>query len=234
MKKLSYTLCLLLPALQLLAQGEKNFIDQPYIIAEGYADTLVAPNQIFLDIQLSEQDVKDRKPIEELEKNLLSGLKSLGIATDKYLTVKNFNSQYQWVNMTTKIIKSKTFQLEVHDDLTVAQVFQKLESIRVGNVRIASVHHTEYKKIAQQCKVKAIAHAQELAMAQLKPLKQELGKALFIGSTNTPLAATTPEQVNAVYASKKSYTGNTATVIEEIKLNKILFKEEVHIYFSIK
>ena len=40
---------------------EKNFIDKPYLEVQGKADTLVTPNRIYIDVLISEKDVKGKK-----------------------------------------------------------------------------------------------------------------------------------------------------------------------------
>ena len=66
MKKIS--LLILMVLFYLLGNAQyKNFIDQPYIEVNGNADTMVTPNEIYIQIQLSEKDTKDKVSIEELE-----------------------------------------------------------------------------------------------------------------------------------------------------------------------
>lgn len=75
------------------AQTTKNFIDQPYIEVNWVGDAMITPNEIFVTVIVSESDTKDKKSIEELERNLITALKSIGINTDKDLVTKSFNSK---------------------------------------------------------------------------------------------------------------------------------------------
>ena len=66
MRKILYLFCLLFPVILLQAQT-KNFIDQPYIEVAGSADTLVTPDEIFIRINISEKDTKNKVSVEALE-----------------------------------------------------------------------------------------------------------------------------------------------------------------------
>ena len=68
-------------AITLSSMAQKSFLDVPYIEVNGYADTLVTPNEVFIKIIISEADTKDRISLEELERKMVSGLKQLGINT---------------------------------------------------------------------------------------------------------------------------------------------------------
>lgn len=74
-------LCVLL-TLSVAAQ-QKNFIDLPYLEVIGEADTLVVPDQIFLNISLSEKDTKNKITLEELENKMMGALSKLGIDLEK-------------------------------------------------------------------------------------------------------------------------------------------------------
>lgn len=55
--------------------GEKNFIDQPYIEVTGHIETEIIPNEIYLNIVLNENDKKGKVSIEKQENQMISTLK---------------------------------------------------------------------------------------------------------------------------------------------------------------
>ena len=73
----------------------KNFIDLPYIETSAKVDTLVTPDRIFLTILITEKDTKNRTSVEELESKMNLKLKSLGIITEKQLTLNDLSSNYK-------------------------------------------------------------------------------------------------------------------------------------------
>ena len=74
-----------LVAAHALAFAQKNFIDQPFVEVSAKADSLVVPDRIYLSIRIEEASSKNRKSVEEQEKQMLSALRRAGINTDKDL-----------------------------------------------------------------------------------------------------------------------------------------------------
>ena len=62
-----------------LFSAQKNFLDQPYIEVSASVDTLVVPDMIYVSITLNEADSKNKKSVEEQEKQLETILKKLKI-----------------------------------------------------------------------------------------------------------------------------------------------------------
>ena len=62
-----------------LFSAQKNFLDQPYIEVSASVDTLVVPDRIYVSITLNEADSKNKKSVEEQEKQLETILKKLKI-----------------------------------------------------------------------------------------------------------------------------------------------------------
>ena len=62
-----------------LFSAQKNFLDQPYIEVSALVDTLVVPDRIYVSITLNEADSKNKKSVEEQEKQLETILKKLKI-----------------------------------------------------------------------------------------------------------------------------------------------------------
>src|SRR5688500_7046156 len=94
----------------------KNYVDRPYLEISGEADTLVLPDQVFLTIQLSENDNKNRIALEVTEEKMIGTLNNMGINTEKYLRVSDQVSNlknYLFKNKT--ILKTRRYELELSD-----------------------------------------------------------------------------------------------------------------------
>ncbi len=164
----------------------KNFIDQPYIEVNGYADTLVIPDEIYIRIPLSEKDTRDKVSIEDLEKKMVTGLKGLGIDTEKDLSASDISSNFKYYLLKNKdVIKTKVYTLKVKDAVTVTRVFIMLEEMDVSNASIDRVDHTAYNEIRNQMRSKAMADAKKRAIALTQPLGQSAGAAIHITDVNT-------------------------------------------------
>ncbi|MFT7345371.1 MAG: hypothetical protein ACI9XP_001966 [Lentimonas sp.] len=175
---------ILLSTQTLFAQG-KNFIDQPYIEANGSVDTLVTPDMIFLDILITEKDSKNRVSIEQLENKMTAALQKLDIDIKKYLTVDDLSSNFKRSFLSgQEIYKTKRFLLELQTAQKAGDVVQALEKIEISNVQLS---HAEYSKIDElnlKLKVLAVKQAKVEADALSGALGQKTGAAIFISENS--------------------------------------------------
>ncbi len=92
----------------------KTFIDQPYIEVAGSADTMVTPDEIFIKIEISEADTKNKTSVEDLERKMFDALKAMGIDVEKYLTTSDISSNFKNYFLRGKnVLKSKEYMLKV-------------------------------------------------------------------------------------------------------------------------
>ena len=159
----------------------KSFIDQPYIEVNGYADTLITPNQIFIKINISEKDSRDKISLEELETKMINSLKSMGIKTELDLTTSDMLSNYKFYFLKQKdVLKTKEYILKVTEARTASKVFIELEDIGISNTSIDHVDHTDLENIRNICRTRAIENAKSKAISMTKPLMQTVGNAIHI------------------------------------------------------
>jgi len=178
--KLFYSFILFFLASYAISQN-KSFLDVPYIEVNGYADTTITPNEIYIRITLSESDTKDKVSLEDMEKKLVAGLKTLGIKTEKDLTTSNIQSSFQYHALKqADVLKKKEYNLKVSDATIATRVFIKLEELKFGNAEIEKVSHSEISKIRNACRTKAILNAKEKAIALTTVIGQQVGLALLI------------------------------------------------------
>jgi len=181
MKKLLFTFMMLV-SLHSFSQN-KNIFDKPFIEASGQADTLVIPNKIWINVMLTEKDSKGKKSVEELEKEMIQKLESIGINTQKDVSLNYMSSNFKnYVLKQTDIFKSKSYSVLVTDAKTTAKVFIGLEEIGISNVNIQKTENTEAKNIKLLINAKAIRNAKQTAESFTKPLNQKVGNAVQISN----------------------------------------------------
>ena len=181
MKRILITTGLFLAITATVFGQTKNFIDQPYIEVAGSADTLVTPNEIFIKIIITEKDTKNKVSVEEQENKMITCLKALNIQTEKYLTTSDMLSNFKSYFLKQKdILKTKEYLLKVSDAATVSKVFVELETLEISNVSIDKVEHSDYEKIKNECRTKAIESAKTKAISLTKPISQSIGNAIHI------------------------------------------------------
>ena len=168
-----------------LFSAQKNFLDQPYIEVSASADTLVVPDRIYVSITLNEADSKNKKSVEEQEKQLETILKKLKINTDKDLSVLGYSSDFKkYFLKGQNILKTKKYSLLVRDAYTLGNVIISLEEAGISNTEVEKVEYSKSKELLLELKSEAVKRSRITADKLVKPLNQKAGKALYISDTN--------------------------------------------------
>ena len=165
----------------------KNYLDKPYFETRATADTLVTPDRIFIQINISESDTKGKISIEQLERKMYKTLKNMGIDTDENLRVDDMSSNYKKYLLKKKdIFKSKSFSLLVEDAKTLSKVFVGLENIGISNTSIQRVEYSKDEEVQFLMKQKALQKAKKEAELLTQSIGQKIGKAIFISAQSYP------------------------------------------------
>ena len=168
-----------------LFSAQKNFLDQPYIEVSASVDTLVVPDRIYVSITLNEADSKNKKSVEEQEKQLETILKKLKINTDKDLSVLGYSSDFKkYFLKGQSILKTKKFSLLVRNAYTLGNVLISLEEAGISNTEVEKVEYSKSKELLLELKLEAVKRSRITADKLVKPLNQKAGKALYISDTN--------------------------------------------------
>tara|TARA_R110001583_G_scaffold21469_5_gene81577 strand:+ start:970 stop:1674 length:705 start_codon:yes stop_codon:yes gene_type:complete len=162
--------------------GTKNFIDQNYIELTGTSKMEIVPDEIYLNIDLREKDTKNKESIAQLETKMFIALKKIGIDLEKQVKVLDFTSNFQSYWLKKKdVMKSKSFQVIVHDTKTLSNLFATLENVDISNINIVKVDHSKMEEFKTQIKVKAIKNAKTNAETLAEAIDQAVGRAIYIG-----------------------------------------------------
>ena len=168
-----------------LFSAQRDFLDQPYIEVSASVDTLVVPDRIYVSITLNEADSKNKKSVEEQEKQLETILKKLKINTDKDLSVLDYSSNFKkYFLKGQNILKTKKYSLLVRDAYTLANVIISLEEAGISNTEVEKVEYSKSKELLLELKSEAVKRSRITADKLVKPLNQKAGKALYISDTN--------------------------------------------------
>ena len=168
-----------------LFSAQRDFLDQPYIEVSASVDTLVVPDRIYVSITLNEADSKNKKSVEEQEKQLETILKKLKINTDKDLSVLGYSSDFKkYFLKGQSILKTKKYSLLVRDAYTLGNVLISLEEVGISNTEVEKVEYSKSKELLLELKSEAVKRSRITADKLVKPLNQKAGKALYISDTN--------------------------------------------------
>lgn len=216
--------------------GQKNFIDQPYIEVTGQIETEITPNEIYLTIELDENDKKGKISIEQQENQMIAVLKSLKIDLDKNFSILDFNGYYKRKFLADdKVTKKKRYELIVNDGETLGKVYQALDRIDISNIYISKTSHSDIEKIRRETKLKALKVAKEKAIDYATAINQTIGKALFIKEQNSISTNGLAGNVNGIIANGYSSYGARfkQEKIQDLNIKSITISASVMAKFSL-
>ncbi len=214
----------------------KNFIDLPYIETSAKVDTLVTPDRIFLTILITEKDTKNRTSVEELESKMNLKLKSLGIITEKQLTLNDLTSNYKkYFLKQQEILKTKSYSLVVYDAKTASKVIAALEEEEISNVSLEKTEYSKTEQLLLILKGKAIIKAKNTAVALTKPLNQKVGNAIYISDSNSTVSNMLSGRVPGVqirgFASMNAESNYDPI---DIAFDKIKIETQINVNFKLE
>ena len=234
MKKLMLIVFATLLTLSSFAQsGTKNFIDQNYIELTGTSKMELVPDEIYLNINLREKDTKNKESIAQLETKMFNALKKIGIDLEKQLKVLDFTSNFQSYWLKKKdVMKSKSFQVIVHDTKTLSNLFTTLEKVDISNINIVKVDHSKMEEFKKEVKIKAIKNAKANAETLAQAIGQEAGRAIYIGQGYSNQFQSRPRAKNMMIRGMASMDMEEAA--PQLEFQKIKLEHKIMVRFELK
>ena len=233
MKKIGLILLFTFLTFQSYSQT-KNFIDKPYLETAATVDTLVIPDRIYLSILITEKDTRGKISVEELENRMNTKLIALGIDTKKQLTLNDVTSNFKTYFLKGKdVLKNKAYTLLVYDANTAGKVIVGLESIEISNVYLSKTEYSKIEQLKIELKQKAVVKAKMQAESMLKPLNQNLGKAIYLSDLNSSI--TNMLQGKAAGIQIRGYSSIKANEYKpiDIEFERIRIESTIKVTFGI-
>jgi uncharacterized protein YggE len=230
-KPILIVLIILITTFSFSQNGQKNFIDQPFIEVTGIAETEIIPDEIYVKIILTENDKKRKMTIEKQEDILIKKLKSIDIDVDNCFTILDFDGYYKRKFLSdNEVVKTKSYQLIISNERELGEVYKAMDDLEVSNVGITKVSHSEIEKIKRDLKIDALKTAKNKAKDYCVALDQTLGKAIFIRenqiSVNNSVSNTvTNNEGYSVYKERSK--------IYDLNISKINLTASIHIKFKL-
>lgn len=162
-------------------QEQKNFEQKPYIEVTGHSEKKIVPDEIYLFITIKERESgRDKTSVEQQETDLKKALQDLGIPREN-LTVTDAQADYIRIKWTKKdVISQSEYELKLSTAQQVADVFKKLDDLKIDNAFISRVSHSKIKEYRKEVEIDAIKDAKSKADYLLASIGQETGTALII------------------------------------------------------
>lgn len=215
--------------------GGKNFIDLHYIEVTGKAEMEIAPDNIFIGIQINEKDFKG-KTSADIEKSMYSKLDELALNPGENLKVKDLASNFRnyWFNK-ADVQLLKEYQLLVKDGKTAGAVFLELQKLGISNVSISRIENSMVSDYRRQVKIAAMKAAQEKAKDLTQAIGQDIGPAIYVQEIETPVKYTNATSSNILIkgTSSSNIYGSSAPA-PEIEFEKIRLEYSIVVRFELK
>ena len=161
--------------------GQEVFKGEHFIEVTGSAEMEVEPNEIFLFIRLREfEENRAKVSLEKLDQDFLQAVKAANIDR-KNLTIADAGSKLAKIRRKDKdAFREKSYELKLTSAAELERFLEKIEPVKVDQLDLTRLHHTDMEKFKIDLKVKALQAAQTKASTLLKSIGAEIGKPIMV------------------------------------------------------
>ncbi len=156
---------------------------QEYVEVSVRVNKDVVPDEIFLNITISEKDNKGKVSVQQQETQMTKALAAAGIDVKENLTVNDMTS-----SLNNRILKrdnaivTKDYTLKVSSAATAAKAIEALNAIDITRVGIGKVSISDEleREVKNQLLTEAAQKAQENAKILAEAVGSTIGKAIYM------------------------------------------------------
>lgn len=155
---------------------------EAYIDINTTVEREVIPNELYLQITISEKDYKGKKSLEEMQEAMIGALKINRIDIPECLTLNYMGSEvgYKAFSKSIKSQTEATYMLRLNDVATMQSVIASLEERQISDIELVRTRFTGEKELKAEMGIEAMRLAKEEAQMLAGAIGQEAGKALTI------------------------------------------------------
>ncbi|HEY9049595.1 MAG TPA: SIMPL domain-containing protein [Ohtaekwangia sp.] len=214
--------------------AQEGFKGEHFIEVTGTAKQEIDPNEIYVSVQLKEfEESREKVLLEKLDKEFWEAVKAANIDRKK-VELANAGSQFGKLGRKEKdAFREKTYQLKLSSGAELENLLAKIEPVKVNQVMITKVTHSDIEKFRLDLKIKALQAAKAKADALVKSIGSEIGKPLMVREFENyyPMA-----NENVMIRGKVSFDGAAGDVAEDdaTAFRKITLQAQVTAQFEIK
>lgn len=231
MKRIIISICAIVALLTSVNASAQNE-NWNYIEVRGSAEKTVAPDKITLSISISEKNYRNRS-LDQLEKDLVSALKSAGFDVAKQLKVKDMSSTLKWNKAKNQeAVMSKNYLLELTDAASVAKAMSAMENVGIANAYIEKAEYIAIDSLKAEVKAEAMKNARKYAEAMVGAIGQELGKAIYIYDQDNGVSYYYKSRGMAMNAMADC-CGEEEAALPELEFREIKVIANVNVRFSL-
>ena len=157
------------------AQTEEKF--PCYVEVSGYAERNVTPDTFYLTIIITEKDSKGKISVESQQREMTRILQSLGIDTEKQLTMVDMTGHYFKKNQS---LLTAQYRLKLSSAAEVRSVYSALSDTGISDISMRSVSYSKIGELRDQMRMEAIRNAQAKAAMLAEAAGQKIGSCIRI------------------------------------------------------
>lgn len=215
--------------------AQEGFKGEHFIEVSGTARQELEPNEIYVNVQLREfEENREKVSLEKLDKEFWDAIKNASIDRKK-VTIANVGSQFGKLGRKDKdAFREKTYQVILSSGAELEKLLEKVEPVKVNQITLTKITHTELEKYRLELKVKALQAAKAKADALLKSIGSEMGKTLMVREFENYYPMDNMA-ANVMVRSKASYEAAGDMPAEDpTAFRKITLQAQVTAQFEIK
>ncbi len=161
--------------------AQETFKGEHFIEVSGVATLEIDADELYLFVRLKEfEENKTKVTLEKIDSDFLNALKNAGI-DKKNLTISSAGSSLSKFGRKGKdAFREKSYELKLSTAAQLETFLEKLEPVKVDQVSLTRVSHSNIEKLRLDLKVKALQAAQAKAQALLQGIGSSVGKALMV------------------------------------------------------
>jgi uncharacterized protein len=233
MKRVVIIFAILLTAYNMSSQ-EKNFIDQNYIEVAGRAEKEFAPDEIYLEVTITEKDNKGKISIEKQEKDLFKKFVAIGIDISKHVQIKDISTSLEkYFLKKSSVLMTKTYIIMVNGTPQLVALFEQLELAGVTDVNITRAELSNIEEAGREVMAQAAQNAKKSADVVALALGRVVGKAIYIQSYSS-FPRTLYVNTTFKRASQESALMLSEDMSSQPDFQKIKLEHQVTVRFSLE
>ena len=214
--------------------AQEVFKGEHFIEVTGSAEMEVEPNEIFLFIRLREfEENRAKVSLEKLDQDFLQAVKAANIDR-KNLTIADAGSKLSKIRRKDKdAFREKSYEVKLASAAELERFLEKIEPVKVDQLDLTRLHHTDMEKFKIDLKVKALQAAQSKASTLLKAVGAEIGKPIMVRDWDQDPVQPLPQarMANVMY---KAEAGDMMVEDEQIGFRKLKLRAQITAQFEIK
>jgi uncharacterized protein len=215
------------------AFGQEVFKGEHFIEVTGSSEMEVEPNEIFLYIRLREfEENRAKVSLEKLDQEFLQALKAANIDR-KNLTLADAGSNLDKIRRRDKdAFREKSYELKLTSAAELEKFLVKIEPVKVQQLDLTRLHHTDMEKFKIDLKIKALQAAQTKASTLLKSIGAEIGKPIMVRDWDQDPVQPLPQarMANVMYKAE----GADMAGEEQVGFRKLKLRAQITAQFEIK